>query len=126
MKLIVSTDTSLEEDLDTLLMNPTDFNHLHVHPYIATAGFDEVQIDLRDKVDPAYISHLARVTLIKPIYESFDLSGSAIVLLSYIYPDKAAALRFFSQSYKEEDKEKLNNLLTQLAKDFEWRKVNAK
>ena len=120
MKLIVSTDTSLEEDLDTLMMNPTDFNHLHVHPYIATAGFDEVQVDLRDKISPAYISHLARITLIKPIYSSFDLSGDAIVLLSYIYPDKAAALRFFSLS----DKEKLNTLLTELAKDFDWRKVD--
>lgn len=119
MKLIVSSNPSLEEDFDTVLMNPTEFNHLSAHPYIATAGFSEVQLDLSEKIEAAYVSHLMKMTVIKPIYKDFELSGNAILVLSYLYPDKAAALRFYSM----QDKQKLIELLESLAKEYEWRKL---
>lgn len=119
MKLIVSSDSTLMETFDTVVMDPIDFNHMFVHPYIATAGFTEVQIDLRDKISPAYVERLTRATLIRPIYKDFDLSQDAIILLSYIYPDKGAALRF----NMIKDKEKLQSILKELAESFEWRKI---
>lgn len=120
MKLVVSSNQSLEEDFDTMRMEPIEFNHLHAHPYIATAGFSEVQLDLNDDINPAYVSYLAKATWIRPIYKDFNLSANAILILSYVYTDRAAALRYFNLS----DKEKLHSLLEELAKTYEWRKID--
>lgn len=118
MKLVVTTDKSMEEDFDTVVMDPIEFNHLSVHPYIATAGFTEVQLDLSSKVDSAYVSELVRKIVVRPIYRDFNLSDDAILNLSYIYPDKAAALRIYSLK----DKDKLVSLLSTLADTYDWRK----
>lgn len=119
MKLIVTQDTSLEESFDTVLMSPIEFNYLQAHPYIATAGFTEVQLDLSEKLEPAFVSHLAKKVSIKPIYKDFNMSPNAILVLSYLYPDKAAALRIYSMR----DKNKLVELLQELAETYQWRKL---
>lgn len=120
MKLVVSSNPNVEEDLDTVKMAPEDFNHLHAHPYILTSGFSEVQIDLDADIDYHYVERLSQRIYVRPIYSTLDISGNAILILSYIYPDKSTTLRFFSAS----NREKLINLLSEMAKEFEWRKVD--
>jgi len=120
MKLIITSDKKIEEDLDTIVMVPEDFNHLHSHPYIATSGFTEIQIDLDDDIDYKYIQHLTKIMFIRPIYRTLDLTGNAVILLSYIYPDKDKALRFLSVS----DRTKFIELVRQLADEFKWRYVD--
>lgn len=120
MKLVITTDEGLDDNFDTVIMSPVEFNSLYAHPYIATSGFDEVQIDLTDKIEAAYLSYVSKVTLIRPIYHNFDLSMNAITALSYLYPDKKIALRHYAMT---NDKEKLNALLQELADTYEWRKI---
>lgn len=119
MKLIVTSNDTLEESFDTVLMSPIEFNYLQAHPYIATAGFTEVQLDLTERIEPALVQHLMKKVYIRPIYKDFDLTPNAILVLSYLYPDKAAALRLYSMS----NKEKLNEVLEQLATSYQWRKL---
>jgi hypothetical protein len=118
VKLIV-TEESLLESLDTIIMSPIEFNYLQAHPYIATAGFTEVQIDLTQRLEPMFISKLATKVVIRPIYKDFNLSPNAILVLSYLYPDKAAALRMYSMR----DKNKLVELLQELSEKYQWRKI---
>lgn len=119
MKLIVTTNEYLLESLDTVIMSPIEFNYLQAHPYIATAGFTEVQIDLTERLEPMFISKLSTKVVIKPIYKDFNVSPNAILVLSYLYPDKAAALRMYSMR----DKNKLAELLQELADKYQWRKL---
>lgn len=119
MKLIVTSNDTLEESFDTVLMSPIEFNYLQAHPYIATAGFNEVQLDLSERIEPAYVSHLMKKVLIRPIYKDFNLTPNAVLVLSYLYPDKAAALRIYSMT----DKNKLVELLNELAAKYQWRKI---
>lgn len=119
MKLIVTSNNTLEESFDTVLMSPIEFNYLQAHPYIATAGFAEVQLDLTERLEPAFVSRLSKQVVIRPIYKDFDLTPNAILVLSYLYPDKAAALRMYSMR----DKDKLVALLTELSETYQWRKL---
>lgn len=119
MRLIVTSNNTLEESFDTVLMSPIEFNYLQTHPYIATAGFAEVQLDLSETLEPAFVSVLVKHVAIRPIYKDFNLSPNAILVLSYLYPDKAAALRMYSMR----DKEKLVTLLQELSETYQWRKI---
>lgn len=119
MKLIVTSNETLEESFDTVLMNPVEFNYLQAHPYIATAGFSEVQLDLTETLEPAFVSILVKHIAIRPIYKDFNLTPNAILVLSYLYPNKAAALRMYSMR----DKEKLLTLLQELSVTYQWRKI---
>jgi hypothetical protein len=65
------------------------------------------------------VERLTKATLIRPLYKDLDLSQDAIILLSYVYPDKGAALRY----NMVKDKDKLRAILSGLAEQFEWRKV---
>lgn len=119
MKLIVTSNEALEESFDTVLMSPIEFNYLQTHPYIATSGFTEVQLDLTETLEPAIISVMVKHVALRPIYKDFNLTPNAILVLSYLYPEKAAALRMYSMR----DKEKLVTLLQELAETYQWRKI---
>lgn len=119
MILIVSNDNSLEDSLDTIVMPASDFNQLATHPYIATAGFEYIYLDLRCSLNELYVQQLVKACCVIPMYKDFELSNNAINILSYIYREQAAALRF----YHVKDKPKFEELLQKLCDTYKWREV---
>lgn len=119
MILIVSDDNKLEDSLDTIVMPAFDFNQLATHPYIATAGFDCIYLDLDCSLNELYVQQLVKACCVIPMYRNFDLSQNAINILSYIYREQAAALRF----YFVKDKMRFKDLLQKLCDTYKWRKV---
>lgn len=119
MILIVSDDKSVEDSLDTIVMPAADFNELATHPYIATAGFDFIYLDLRCALNELYVQQLVKACCVIPMYKDFELTPNAINVLSYVYREQAAALRF----YNVKDKGKFKELLQKLAESYKWRKV---
>lgn len=119
MILIVSDDNRLQDSLDTIVMPAVDFNQLATHPYIATAGFDFIYLDLRCQLNELYVQQLVKACCVIPMYKDFELSANAINVLSYLYREQAAALRF----YHIKDKSKFVELLQKLSESYNWRKV---
>lgn len=119
MILIVSNDSGVEDSLDTISMPASDFNQLATHPYIATAGFEYIYLDLRCNLNELYVQQLVKACCVIPMYKDFELSPNAINILSYIYREQAAALRFYSVK----DKEKFKELLQKLCDAYKWRKI---
>ena len=119
MILIVSDDSHIEDSLDTIVMPASDFNQLASHPYIATAGFDFIYLDLDCQLNELYVQQLVKACCVIPMYRTYELSQNAINILSYIYRESAAALRF----YYIKDKARFNGLLDQLVESYKWRKV---
>lgn len=119
MILIVSDSSDVDVSLDTIVMPASDFNQLATHPYIATAGFEVIYLDLRCSLNELYVQQLVKACLVIPMYEDFELSLNAINILSYLYREQAAALRF----YNVKDKAKFNELLQKLCDTYKWRKT---
>lgn len=119
MILIVSDDSNVDSSLDTIVMPASDFNQLATHPYIATAGFDYIYLDLRCALNELYVQQLVKACCVIPMYKDFELSLNAINVLSYIYREQAAALRF----YHVKDKAKFSELLQKLSETYKWRKT---
>lgn len=119
MILIVSDNDNIESSLDTIVMPAIDFNQLATHPYIATAGFDCIYLDLQCTLNELFVQQLVKACLVVPMYTDFELSPNAVNILSYIYREQAAALRF----YYVKDKDKFNALLESLCETYKWRKT---
>ena len=114
MKLIV-TDRKIDTSFNEVVLTIDEFCDIHTHPYIATAGFDVVVVDLDSKIPSGYLSAMVGKFIIIPrIIE--DISTDTIRLLSEIYKEKSSTLRFNWLKKKQGVKE----IIDEMAETFQW------
>lgn len=93
MRLIVTDNPSDNVTFDVVTMSIGEFNDICSHPYIATANFDEVVIDVTDKVKLGHVRPVMSITRVIPKIPD-EITSHTISVLSEIYPEKAAELRY--------------------------------
>ena len=115
MKLLITDKQVDSMTLDTVLMSVNEFNDIHTHPFIASSKFDAVVLDLDSKINLEYLSYLVNNTKVIPMYKS-ELNSYIISVLSIIYRDKSANLRF---SFIR-DRSACEKYIEKLRQEFEW------
>lgn len=119
MVLFITDNEAIQGDLDMVVMDSKEFNFIEAHPYIASANFKNVYLDLACNAKPTYVEMLSKKTVITPVTNG-EITQKMINLLMYIYPTDGAALRY----YFIKDKDKLNSLLVELSKKYNWRSID--
>lgn len=115
MKLYI-TDKQIESmTFDTMVMSVSEFNDIHSHPFIASSRFDVVVVDLDSNIKLEYLNYLLTNTKVIPKYTG-ELNSYIISVLSAIYKDKAAELRFSFIRNRESCIEVINKIKA----EFEW------
>lgn len=116
MRLIVTDEQNDNVTFDTVVMSIGEFNDICSHPYIASSNFDEVVIDLADNVKLGHVRPVMSITRVIPKIPN-QISSHTISILSEIYPEKAAELRYTFIR----DKEKVADIISQMCIDYHWK-----
>lgn len=119
MVLFITDNERIEEDFDTIVMSSKEFNFVKAHPYIASSNFSKIYLDLSCPVKPKWIDLLKTKTVLTPV-SSGGITQDTINLLTHIYPDDSAALRY----YYVKDKAQLAKLLSSLSSRYGWRSMD--
>lgn len=115
MRLIV-TDRQIENiSFDTVVMSIGEFNDICSHPYIASANFDEVVVDLDDKVKLGHLRPVMGITKVIPRVMD-TISTHTVSVLSEIYPEYAAKMRYTFMR----DKEGIRTLINEMCEEYHW------
>lgn len=115
MRLIV-TDRQIDNvSFDAVVMSIGEFNDICTHPYIASSNFDEVVVDLDDKVKLGHLRPVMSITKVIP-YVMDTITTHTISILSEIYPDYAAKMRYTFMR----DKDGIKALINEMCEKFRW------
>lgn len=115
MRLFV-TETPVEDvSFDMVNMSVAEFNNVSCHLFIVSQDFDEVVIELSDKVNLGMIRPLMSRTKVIPKVPA-DMTSHIISLLCEMYPEKSAELRYAFIR----DKSKANTVVTDMCKENGW------
>ena len=91
MNLIV-TDSQREISFNEIVMSINEFAFIGNHPYIATAGFDTIVVDLDKRIPPGFLKTIVgKIQIIPRIVNEIDTD--TIRQLGEIYRDKDAILK---------------------------------
>lgn len=93
MRLLVTDCPSDDISLGVMQMSSAEFNDVRCHLFILSHDFDEVVVDLTDKVQLGLLPKLAGRTKVIPKVEG-DPSSHVISLLCELYPEQSARLRY--------------------------------
>jgi hypothetical protein len=104
-----------EVSFDTVVMSSIEFNKITSHPFIASSRFDEVVIDLNDKIDIGYLQPLLKTTKVIPRVVG-EITPHAVSLLCELYRDRSAELRFTYIRSKDD----FNQLIESMKKQYCW------
>ena len=116
MRLIVTDEQKDNVSFDTVVMSIGEFNDICSHPYIASSNFDEIVIDLTDKVRLGHVKPIMAITRVIPRIPDV-ISSHTVSVLSEIYPEKAAELRYtFIRN-----KEGVKDIIDKMSTDYHWR-----
>lgn len=116
MKLrVTNTDIVDNTTLDTVIMPISEFCDLQAHPYLATAGFDYIVIDLDDKIPPGYLRCLIGKYRVIPRIVNKVTTDTARQLAE-LYPESAAKVRFSFIRNKGD----ISDVLKELSEKFKW------
>lgn len=118
MKLrVTNTDRAEDMTLDTVIMPISEFCDIHSHPYLASAGFDYIVIDLHAEIKPGYLRALLGKYLVIPkIISAVDTD--IVRLLAELYPEYAARIRYTFIREKGD----VSDIVAELEQKFEWDK----
>ena len=118
MKLrVTNTDKAEDMSLDTVIMPISEFCDIHSHPYLASAGFDFIVVDLDAEIKPGYLRALLGKYLVIPRIVG-DVTQDTVRLLTELYPEYAAKIRY---TFIRE-KGNIGDVITELRNKFEWNK----
>lgn len=118
MKLrVTNTDKAEDMSLDTVVMPISEFCDIHSHPYLASAGFDYVVVDLDSEIGPGILRALLGKYIVIPKIVS-EVDRDTVRLLTELYPEYAAKLRY---TFIRE-KGNIGSIITELQEKFEWNK----
>lgn len=101
MRLYVS-DVPVEDiNIGTITMTQNEFNCIKSQPFIASSKFDVVVIEVTDTTDINIIKHLRNVTRVIPKLPE-DITSHMVAVLSELYKERAAEIRFTYMRNKED------------------------
>jgi hypothetical protein len=115
MRLIITDEIKEELSFDTIMMTSLEFNDIHNHPYIASSNFDVILIDLRCKINLAYLRPLMKTTKVVPFIVG-DITSNGVSILSELCKDRSAELRI----YYMRDKSMFNKLIEDMKSEYCW------
>ena len=96
-----------------------EFNFIKAHPYIASSNFSKIYLDLSCPVNPKFIEMLNGKAIITPV-SGGEITQDVISVLSRLYPEDGAALRY----YFIKDKTQLGKTLLLLSNKYGWRSMD--
>lgn len=115
MRLIVSERADMDVSFDTVVVSPAEFNNPKCHLFIISNNFDEVVVELSDKVGLGKLRPLmSRVKVFPKVVG--EVNSHAISLLCELYPDKSAELRYTMIR----DPEGIAKIIESMEKEFHW------
>lgn len=115
MKLLVSTDVEQEVSFDTVVISPTEFCTSAGHLFILSHDFDVCIVELSDKIQFGYLNKLVgKMTVIPKVID--PINAHTITLLTELFPEKSAELRYASIR----NPESVKNIIAELSKSFNW------
>lgn len=112
MRLYVTDDIREDVSFDSVTMTSAEFNCIKSHPFIISSRFDEIVIDVTDKIQLGYMTRLMSVTKIIPKILG-EVTSHIVSVLCEIYKDRAAELRYTFIRDKEGFVELLNEMRTE-------------
>lgn len=115
MRLLITDEIIKEVSFDTVIMTSIEFNSIHSHPFIASSKFDEVIVDLNDKINIGYLQPLMKTTKVIPRVVG-EMTAHSVSLLCELYKDRAAELRITFIK----DKEGFAKLIENMKKQYCW------
>lgn len=115
MRLLITDEVINEVSFDTEVMTSVEFNNIRSHPFIASSRFDAVVIDLKAKVQWAYIQQLLKSCLVIPKFTN-DITSNGVTILCELYKDRAAELRINFIKNKDEFYRIVNDMKLQ----YDW------
>ncbi len=117
MRLIV-TETNEEHPIDVVTATPHEFNGIALHLYMLSNNFDEVIVELSDWIQLGKIRPLMSHTRVIPKIPE-KVTSHTISLLTEMYPEKAAELRYTFMRDPSHIKEKID----EIGKTLNWADV---
>ncbi len=115
MRVIVSERDDMDISFDTVVISPAEFNNVRCHLFIISNGFDEVVVELTDKITLGKLRPLmSRVKVVPKIVG--DINSHTISLLCELYPDKSAELRYTMMR----NPEKVYDIVKSMENQFHW------
>lgn len=115
MRLIV-TDRQIDNtSFDEVIMPISEFNDICSHPYIASANFDEVVVDVEDRVKLGHLRPVLSITKVIPRITDI-ISTHTISILSELYPEHAAKMRYTFMR----NKDGIRELIDKMCEDYHW------
>ncbi|MBR3598481.1 MAG: hypothetical protein IKL53_01240 [Lachnospiraceae bacterium] len=117
MRLFVTDNLTDETPMDVVMMSTLEFGYINNIPFIISQMFDAIVVDITDNVKLGYLSKFMKVTRVIPRIVG-DITPHCISLLSEIYKDKSAELRYTYMRNKED----IKPLLDKMCVDYEWSK----
>lgn len=115
MKLFVTNKSKEELNLDEMVMTTQEFADIRNHPFIATSMIDAIIIDFCEEIKLGYIESISKYVKVIPKIDH-ELTSYDVSLLTELYRDKAAELRYAFLL----DKEKLKSIVNELKEEFSW------
>lgn len=114
---VTNIDKAEDMSLDTVIMPISEFCDIHSHPYLASAGFDYIVVDLDPNIFPGYLRALLGKYVVIPRIVS-EVTQDTVRLLTELYPEYAARIRY---TFIRE-KGNIGVVIDELRKKFEWDK----
>lgn len=115
MRLIVTERQDMDVSFDTVVISPAEFNCPKCHLYIISNEFDDVVVELSDKVSLGKIRPLmSRVRVTPKVPE--QVNSHTISLLCEMYPDKSAELRY--TMIREPGK--ISSVIESMGRELHW------
>lgn len=115
MRLIVTDNPGDSISFDVVTMSIGEFNDICSQPYIASSKFDEVVIDLTDKVKLGHVRPVMGITKVIPKIPE-EITAHTISVLSELYPERSAELRYTFIR----DKKGIKTLLDKMCEMYHW------
>lgn len=96
MILLVSKENFLENDMRVCHITPANFTNHSFSPYVLTGNWDSCIIEVSEDVKTGYVPQLLKgtITTAKLSCDVEKISNKELTILTEIYPDVAAKLRF--------------------------------
>ena len=113
--LRVTDNVDNNEGLNTIKMTINEFTDICNHPWIATAGFDFVLIDLDSRIKYGTLSAMLGKYIVVPVLPEV-IDKDIVRLLSELYPEKHAELMFTFIKNKGD----ISTIVKDLAEQHEW------
>ena len=115
MRLYVTDEIKEDLSFDSVVMTSSEFNCIKAHPFIVSSRFDEIVIDITEKVQLGYIKQVMSVTKVIPKIIG-EITSHTVSVLCELYKDRAAEMRYTFIR----DKDGFIELINKMKTDYCW------